>query len=952
MRRLKRFGGRRRPAGLAGRLIAAALAFPRFGFGLAIVVAAAGLAALPAMPTDVFPEFAPPMAIVQTEAPGYSSEQVEALLTRPLESALSATPGIRAMRSKSEQGLSMLTLEIADRDAPWIARQALAERLAVASNVLPPGAGPARLLPLTSSANTVLMLGLQSRTRSLMELTDFAAGPLRRQLLSVPGVADAVVFGAATRQLQVQADPARLERYDLTLADVTAAVKQAAGTAAAGFIEGGNQRIPLQLESEKVTPAMLGQAVVRPNGAGALTLDEVAATGWGAAPAAGAASVSGMPALVVTIESQFGANTLAVTRDVEASLASLRPVLDRQGIAVRAVYRPADYIEAARANLGTSLAVGAALVTAVLFLFLGNLRTTLISLLAVPLSLLAAVGVLHALHATLNAMTLAGLTIALGEVVDDAIIDVENIHRRLRANRLLPQPRPAALVVLEASVEVRGSVVFGTAVVLLAFLPLLGLSGIAAAFIGPLALAYILAVLASMAVALTVTPALALVLLAGERSRGEPRWIGALKRRYQGALDGLQRRWRLALAATVLACAAPLACLPFFQTSFLPPLSEGHLVVHVGLAPGSSLQESMRVGARLSAALLRVPGVSGVAQTAGRAEGIVDPAGVHLSELHVSLARMDRRGQDAVRKAIGRILAAMPGINASVNTFLTERIDETIGGTSAPLTVEVIGENSDVAAQTARRIATLLGTLRGAASVSVESAAGVEQLAIRLRTRDLKRWGLQTGPTLDAVEQAYQGTTAGQVVDGDMPRDIVIALAAPFRADAAQVGNLRLRTPDGTMIRLADVADIGRRAHARADCASQRTTHADRHRGGGCAPARRFRAGSARTDQPGDRAARRRLPGFRQPGTGKAACAPRSAAVVVAGGGSDRRCAGRRLPASPPGAAGAGERAVRTDRGHRRCGIERWPDQPGVDGGLRHALRHHATQFGHAACAL
>ena len=777
-------------------------------YAVAVLLGAYGVFTLTRAKLDVFPEFAPPMAIIQTEAPGLSSEQVETLVTQPIENALSGTAGLQTQRSKSLQGLSVVTMIFDDHADVFKVRQAVSERLSAA--VVPAGVHAPKLLPLTTATSTVLMIGLTSKTRSPMELHDAAEWTIKRQLLVVPGVADAIVFGGEARQLQVQVDPARLLRYGLSLQDVVAAAQSATGVRGAGFIENANQRITLHTEGQNTAPESLAKVVLRWNNGVGVRLGDVATVAYGSAPPVGAASIMGTPGVIVVIESQYGANTLAVTKGLEQALAALRPVLAKQEIELRSdVFRPANFIVEATRHLRTALLVGGMLVITVLFLFLLNVRTAAISAVAIPLSLLTAVIVLHAFGVTLNTMTLGGLAIALGEVVDDAIIDVENIYRRLRENRALAQPLPVFRVVLRASMEVRSAVVYATFIVILIFLPVLSLTGVAGKLFAPLGIAYILAVLASLAVALTLTPAMALAMLArGPLPAHEPRMVAGLKTRYLALLSKVEQRTRTVVVVVALLCVAALAALPFFRGNFIPELREGHYIAHIGLAPGTSLVETMRVGTEISHALMRLPGVRLVAQTAGRANEIVDPAGVQLSELHIALQPMGASGQKTVLWQIRETLATFPGVSASVNTFLVERIDETISGTTAPVVVNVFGEDLDVVDRKAQEIAHLMGTIHGVAGVRVESPPGIPELSIRLKPEQLGRWGFKPVEVLDAIQNAYQGATVAQAFEGNRAYDVTVMLASEARRDVSQVKDLMLRSPDGQAVQLKELADI------------------------------------------------------------------------------------------------------------------------------------------------
>ncbi len=426
------------------------------------------------VPYSDFPDFAPPEVVIQTEAPGLSSEQVEILVTQPIENSINGVSGIESLRSKSIQGLSVITVVFRFGTDIYRDRQAVSERLSTVAGELPGGVEPPLMTPLTTTTSWVMHVGLTSDKQSLMALRTLADWTVKPRLLAVRGVAEVEVNGGERRQLQVQFDPQKLVQFGLSVEDVLAAARQATGVRGGGFVETANQRIVLQTEGQSLTAAQLAQTVVLHHEGGNVTLGDVARVADAPAPAIGEASIRGTPGVIMVVDSAYGANALEVTRGLDAALADLRPGLEAQGITVHAdVFRSADTINIALQNVRQSLFVGSILVMVVLFLFLFNLRTAAISCIAIPLSLLAAVIALDMMGLSLNMMTLGGLSIAIGEVVDDAVIDVENIYRRLRENRALPHPRPAAKVALRASVEVRSAVVYATFAVLLVFVPVL-----------------------------------------------------------------------------------------------------------------------------------------------------------------------------------------------------------------------------------------------------------------------------------------------------------------------------------------------------------------------------------------------------------------------------------------------------------------------------------------------
>ncbi len=791
-------------------IVRCAIRWRGVAISLACLLAGYGIYTLSHSKLDVFPEFAPPLAIIQTEAPGLSSEQVEVLVTQPVENAMGGTLGLQTLRSKSLQGLSVVTMTFRDGMDVYRARQLASERLGSVAGKLPRGVKPPALLPLSSSTGVAMIIGLTSAVRSPMELRTLAEWTVRPQLLGLPGVADVVVFGGDLPQFQIQVDPQKLVRYGLSLQEVLSAARRSTGVRGAGFLENTNQRIVINTEGQIQTAGQLAQVVVRyKNGIG-VHLGDIARVAIAPAPATGAAAIGDRPGVMLIIESQYRADTMSVTRSVEQALAGLKPVLAADQVILHPdIFRPANFITAAIGHLRTALLLGGILVIAVLFLFLMDVRTAFISATAIPLSLLTAVIALRYFGVSLNTMTLGGLAIALGEVVDDAIIDVENMLRRLRENQALAQPLSAARVVLKASIEVRSAVVYATFIVALVFLPVLTLSGVAGKLFAPLGIAYILAILASLVVALTVTPALACVLLARKPlPAGEPRLVQGLKARYGRLLSRVEHRSRLVIAVIALLCIAALATLPFLGGSFIPEMREGHYIVHMAAAPGTSLAESMRVGREITRALEKIPGVRLVAQRAGRAAEVVDPVGVNTSEFEVDLTPMPAGGQARTLAAIQRTVARFPGVTTSANTFLTERIDETISGSTAPVTVTIFGNDLDVLDAKAQEVAQVLNRIPGAVGVGVQSPPGTPQLVIRLRQDQLTRFGFEPVDLLEAIQAAYQGVTVAQVYEGNRVYDVAVSLGPANRENPAEVGMLPVRSVQGTTVPLGQLADI------------------------------------------------------------------------------------------------------------------------------------------------
>ena len=799
------------PSGPQAAIIAFAIRFRGIVIALACILSAYGVYSLGSAKYDVFPEFAPPQVSIQTEAVGLTPEQVEVLVTRPIENDINGVPGVQTLRSSSIQGVSVVTVFFDSSSDIYRNRQVVAERLAAATQQLPQGVAPPIMTPLTSSTSRMLVIGLTSRTRSLMEVRTAAEWTVRLRLLAVPGVASVTVFGRDKRSIQIKVHPDDLIRYDLTLDDVVAAARRSTGVRGAGFVDTKNQRIVFQSEGQSLKPDDIARTVLLSREAASVTLANVADVVEAPEPPIGGAGIQGGPGVILNVAEQYGADTLVVTNKLEAALEELRPGLAADGITIEPdLFRPANFITTATSNIRDLLILGGVLVIVVLALFLFDLRTAAISCTAIPLSLLAATMVLERLGVTLNTMTLGGLAIAIGVVVDDAVIDVENIVRRLRDNARSAQPRPFARVVLDATLEVRSAVVYATFAVILVVVPIMTLSGLTGRLFAPLGLAYTLAVLASLAVALTVTPALAVALLPGRVPPRDPPVVRWARVSYEALLRRLSQRPRTLIAAATLFTIAGCAALPFFRGEYIPELKEGHFVVHMSAVPGTSLDQSLRIGAHIADALRKMPAVRSIAQRAGRAEqSSEDTWGPHYSEFEVDL-RPGLSGDEAAATQVElrRAFAGFVGVNSSVMTFLMERIEETLSGYTAAVVVNVFGNDLDVLDRKAQEIARALGEVHGATDVAVQSPPGLPQLTIRLRKPDLERWGFDAVEVLDLIRTAYQGDVVGQTYEGSQVFNVITILDDESRDNITKIGSLPLRSPSGSYVLLKQIADV------------------------------------------------------------------------------------------------------------------------------------------------
>ena len=793
---------------IRGRVVVLALCALLVGYGLRAARTA---------PLDVFPEFAPPKVEVQTEAPGLSTEEVEALISVPLENALNGTPGLKTIRSKSVLSLSSVVLLFEEGTDIHKARQYVQERVAAEAVRLPVVARPPVILQPLSSLSRVMKIGMSSKTMSQQDMTVLALWTIRPKLMSVPGVANVAIWGQRDKQYQVLVDPDRLRAEGVTLDQITRAAQDATALDSGGYIDKPNQRLAIRHRAMIQKPDDLGRTVVAFQGNAPVRLGDVAQVQFGspppigdaiivAQPKAGELPAEGVPGLLLIVEKQPDANTLEVTRKVEAALKELEPGL--VGVDVDpSIFRPATFVERAIDNLSRALLIGCGLVALILIAFLFDWRTALISLTAVPLSLVTAVVVLTALGFTLNTMVIAGLVIALGEVVDDAIIDVENIVRRLRLNRAAGSPLPAFRVVLDASLEVRSAVVYATVIVIIVFLPVFFLDGIAGSFFRPLALAYILSVLASLAVALTVTPALSYMLLTGRSGRSaEAPIAGVLSRLYAAILPRVLDKPYTALGVIAAAFALSGAYATRFGSEFLPEFQETDFLMHFIAKPGASVEELDRTTILASRDLRAIPGVRNFGSHIGRAEVADEVYGPNFTELWISIdPDVD---YPATLKKIQSVMDGYPGMFCDVQTYLKERSKEVLSGSSASIVVRLFGPDLDVLRAKAKEAEKVMGTVEGVTNLKVESQTVLPQVEVRLRPDAAERYGLTPGHVRRATTTLLRGTKVGEVYDGQKRFDVVVWGTARCRDDVAALRELPIDTPAGVQVRLKDAADV------------------------------------------------------------------------------------------------------------------------------------------------
>jgi CzcA family heavy metal efflux pump len=793
---------------MLGRLVHFALAQRVLVLALAALLVVLGVRAGRDVPLDVFPEFAPPMVEIQTEAPGLSTEEVESLVTVPIETAVNGVPGLMTLRSKSVLGLSSVQI-LFERGSDVIrARQMVGERIAQVQPRLPLAARQPVLMPPLSSTSRAMKVGLSSTKLDQMQLSELVRWTIRPRLMAVTGVANVAVWGQRDRQLQVLVDPDRLRASGVTLAEVRAAAGDAVLVGGGGFVDTPNQRLAVQQAGTVQTAADLARAIVKQAGEAPVRIGDVARVVDGFSAPIGNAIIDDGPGIMLIVEKQPTANTLELTRAVEAAFDELKPGLKDVKVDTT-IFRPATFIERSIDNLTRALMIGCALVAAVLFLFTRDWRQATISLFAIPLSLLGAGLMLLWSGATINVMIIAGLVIALGEVVDDAIIDVENIARRLRLNRESADPKPAFAVVLAASLEVRSAVVFASLIVMLVFVPIFFLGGVAGTFFQPLAIAYVLAIGMSLLVALTVTPAMCLLLLpnAPLTDERDTRIVAALKRRYVGFLPRVVGR--PVMAVGIVAGGLLLAGVGYatFKDQFLPDFRETDFLMHFVEKPGTSIEAMDRITIRASKELRSIPGVRNFGAHIGRAEQADEVVGPNFTELWISLD--ESADYDASVKRIKEVVEGYPGLYRDVLTYLRERIKEVLTGAGATIVVRIYGPDQAELRAAGARVRDAIGGIQGVSDLKLEAQVLVPQIRIRPRPAELARLGLTAGEVRRQAQVLVAQTKVGEIYRDQRAFDVAVWGEPKVRSSVHALRDLMIQAPvTGAPVRLGDIADI------------------------------------------------------------------------------------------------------------------------------------------------
>lgn len=779
---------------------------------LAVALIVVGIRTADDIPLDVFPEFAPPVVEIQTEVPGISTEEVESLVTVPIENSLNGIPYVATVRSKSVLGLSSVRLIFEPGTNLITARNLVQERMTLAVPQLPQVSRPPVILPPLSSLSRAMKIGLWSENLSQTDLTVLSKWTIRPKLMSISGVANVAIWGDYDREFQVLVDPDRLRAHDVTISQIEQAVTKATAVGSGGFIDTPNQRLPVQHTANIKAPEDLAETVLTFRNGAPLLLGDVADVVIGSPPPIGDAIINDVPGIMLIVEKQPWANTLDLTQNVEAAMRELAPALTDVHVDTT-IFRPATFIERALKNLSNSLLIGCGLVIGVLILFLFDWRAALISSVAIPLSLIATALVLYYRGGTINTMVLAGLIIALGEVVDDAIIDVENVFRRLKLNRELPNPKSAFQVVLDASLEVRSAVVYASVIVVLTLAPVFFLEGLAGSFFRPLAASYVLAILVSLGVALTVTPAMCLMLLpaATARPRREAPLARWLQQAYRRMLPKLIAHPAVVTLSVLVVLGLSLSAIPLLGQELLPKFKETDFLMHWVEKPGIGIEAMNRITIRASQELrqLEVAGTKPVRNFGahiGRAQVADEVVGPNFTELWISIDE-DAPYETTVAK-VQEVVDGYPGLYRDLLTYLTERIKEVLTGTSGAIVVRIYGPELDQLRKTAAEVGAVIQQVEGVTNLKVEPQVLVPQITVDFKPESASLFGLSPGDVIAASSTLLRGKKVGEIYDDQKIFNVVVWGKPDIRRDLDAVHRLMIDTPSGAQVPLGDVADI------------------------------------------------------------------------------------------------------------------------------------------------
>lgn len=801
------------------------------------------------LPVDVFPDLNKPTITILTEAEGLAPEEVETQVSFPIETVMNGLPGVERVRSQSGIGLSIVYVEFGWGTDVYRNRQLVAEKITEAREQLPEGVSPF-LAPISSIMGEIMLISVTSRDGKSdpLAVRTLADWTIRPRLLTIAGISQVIPIGGGVKQYQALVSPEKLKQFGITIEDVTTALEKSNKNSTGGFIDAQSQEYLVRNLGRFYTLDELKQTVVAYRNNTAIRLGDVASVEFGAKIKRGDAGTNGLPAVIMSVQKQPGASTIELTGKVETAIRELQTTLPPDIEINTNLFRQSNFIEASIGNVVEALRDGAILIAIVLFLFLLNVRTTAITLTAIPLSFVVTFLVLWAFGITINTMTLGGLAVAIGELVDDAIVDVENVFRRLRENRQLPDPRPSLEVIYRASLEVRTSIVYATVIVALVFLPLFMLTGVEGRLLAPLGIAYITALVASLFVSLTITPVLASYLLPqlfSDKSEKQPflsHWFESLKSRFsrneeqeipnekeelpntrghseedsflvrflkkydEKLLHGTLRHPYKVMVGAALIFLLTIATLPFVGTAFLPEFNEGTLTINVLAQPGTSLFESNRIGTIAEKLVMQVPEVISTGRRTGRAELDEHAEGVHYSEIDVDLK--EGRGREEILADIREHLAVIPGVTVSVGQPISHRLDHLQSGVRAQIAVKLFGDDLAVLRSKAEEIRNTMQTVEGATDVQIERQVLIPQVRFNVDRERAAQYGLQPGEITETLETALNGRTVSEAIEGARRYDVVVRFDDASRNSLEALRTVTIDTPQGTQIPVSAVAEV------------------------------------------------------------------------------------------------------------------------------------------------
>ncbi|NES03268.1 MAG: efflux RND transporter permease subunit [Okeania sp. SIO2F4] len=777
----------------------------------AILITVWGIFTVTQMPLDVFPEFAPPQVDIQTEATGLAPEEVESQITVPIESAVNGLPGVTTVRSSSKVGLSMVQV-VFDQDADiYKARQSVTERLQQVTNQLPESAHPPEISPLVSPLGTILQYAFTVNTQgqtSLMDLRRLVEVTLSNQILSVPGVSQVTVYGGDERQEQVLVDPEKLRLLNVSLTEVTDAARNASSNAPGGFLIGGGQELLVRGIGQMQSIEDLQQSVVKVENGIPILLQDVAEVKTGTALKRGDASFNGKPAVVMMINKQPDVDTPTVTKAVEVVMASLQPTFPAD-VQIARTFRQSNFIDSAIRNVSGSLVQGIIIVSIIMLIFLMNWRTAAISLSAIPMSLLIGLLFMKAFGLGINTMTLGGLVVAIGSVVDDAIVDLENCYRGLRSNQAEDNPKHPFQVVYDTSVQVRLAVIFSTVIIIVVFAPIFSLTGVEGRIFAPMGWAYLLSITASTLVAMTLSPALCAILLANQTLPQENTFISRLAERlYRPMLNLSLRVPEIILALALATLVAAVAIVPSLGRVFLPEFQEKSMVNSMVLFPGVSLDMTNRAGITLYKSLQNNPLYEWVQVRAGRAPGDADGAGVSMAHVDVELSDEALKDREGSVKQLRETFLKLPGVAPNIGGFISHRMDEVLSGVRSAIAVKIFGSDLIELRKVGEQVRDAIKPIPGVVDLQLEPQLPIRQVQINYDRKEAAYYGLTMEAISDVVETALNGQIVAQVPENQQLIDITVGLQESARNNLDAIGTIPISTPTGQIIPLSEVAKI------------------------------------------------------------------------------------------------------------------------------------------------